>query len=87
MIIGMQAEDKIIGMMSAVFYCLMIFALCWDKLSQGETRLSFSDMEGWKIVFFMTILSNWYLNGLTEQCTKIKKNLKKNMEVIVDFSP
>ena len=45
--------EMIIGILSCVFYFLMIFALNWDKLSQGETHLSLSDMEGWKIVFFI----------------------------------
>mgnify|MGYP002857329070 FL=1 len=45
--------EIVIGVVSITFYFLMIFALCWDKLMEGETRLSFSDMEGWKFVFFI----------------------------------
>ena len=62
--------ELVIGIMSIVFYFLMIFALCWDKLSQGETRLSFSDMEGWKIVFFI-ISSVIFLTGIF-YCVKLE---------------
>lgn len=62
--------EIIIGIISTVFYFLMIFALCWEELSQGETRLSFSDMEGWKMVFFI-ISTIIFLTGVC-YCVKLE---------------
>ena len=62
--------EIVIGVTSIAFYFLMIFALCWDKLMQGETRLSFSDMEGWKVVFF--IVSTIIFLGGTFYCVKLE---------------
>lgn len=62
--------ELVIGITSTVFYFLMIFALCWDKLSEGKTRLPFSDMEGWKIVFF--IISTVIFLIAMSYCLKIE---------------
>ncbi len=62
--------ELVIAIMSTVFYFLMIFALCWDKILLGQTRISFSEMEGWKIVFFI-ISTMIFLIGIF-YCVKLE---------------